>query len=163
MPTETGRIVAIESDSLWVETIRKSTCGACSAQKGCGHGLLNRIRDGQRGLVRVLPGTFSLADCRINDEVSISLPDEVILRGSLIVYMMPLLAMLAGAVAGSHWLPWSQDLAAVAGAAVGFAGGVALVRWHAWHHRDDARLQPVLAASPGGQQQLLHSSPSLSP
>lgn len=160
MPTETGRIVAIDADGLWVETIRKSTCGACSAQKGCGHGLLNRIRDGQRGLVRVLPGTFSLTDCRINDEVSISLPDEVILRGSLVVYMLPLLTMLFGAAAGSHWLPWPQDLAAVAGAAVGFAGGVALVRWHAWHHRDDSRLQPVLAALPGGQAQVLQSSQS---
>lgn len=148
MPTETGRIVAVETDSVWVETIRKSTCGACSAQKGCGHGLLNRIRDGQRGLVRVLPGAFSLADCRVNDEVSISLPDEVILRGSLIVYMLPLVAMLCGAAAGSRWLPWSPDPAAVAGAALGFAAGVALVRWHAWQHRHDARLQPTLAALP---------------
>ncbi|MEQ9465502.1 MAG: SoxR reducing system RseC family protein [Haliea sp.] len=155
MPTETGRIVAIDTDSLWVETIRKSTCGACSAQKGCGHGLLNRIRDGQRGLVRVLPGAYALADCRIDDEVSISLPDEVVLRGSLIVYMLPLVTMLAGAVAGSHWLSWSQDLAAIAGAAAGFAVGVALVRWHAWRHRDDVSLQPVLAAPPGEQARSL--------
>lgn len=151
MPTETGRIVAVEADSLWVETIRKSTCGTCSAQKGCGHGLLNRIRDGQRGLVRVLPGPFSLADCQVNDEVSISLPDEVILRGSLIVYMLPLLVMLAGAAAGVRWLPWSEDLAAIVGAVAGFAIGIGLVRWHAWRHRDDARLQPLLAAVSGRQ------------
>lgn len=148
MPTEMGRIVAVETDSVWVETIRTSTCGACSAQKGCGHGLLNRIRDGQRGLVRVLPGPFSLADCQINDEVSISLPDEVILRGSLIVYMLPLLTMLVGAVAGSRLLPWAPDPSAVLGAVVGFAAGVALVRWHAWQHRHDTRLQPILAALP---------------
>ncbi len=158
MPTETGRIVAIDADSLWVETIRKSTCGTCAAQKGCGHGLLNRIRDGQRGLVRVLPGAYTLADCRIDDEVTISLPDEVILRGSLIVYMLPLLSMLAGAVAGSHWLSWSPDLAAIAGAVAGFALGVAAVRWHAWRHREDASLQPVLAALPGRQAQNLSFS-----
>jgi len=148
MLTETGRIVAVEADSLWVETIRKSTCGACDARKGCGHGLLNRIRDGQRGLVRVLPGPFSLADCQVNDEVSISIPDEVILRGSLIVYMLPLVTMLAGAAVGSNWLPWSQDLAAAGGAIAGFAAGAILVRLHAWRHRDDAGLQPVLAALP---------------
>jgi sigma-E factor negative regulatory protein RseC len=161
MPVETGRIVAVDADSLWVETIRKSTCGTCSAQKGCGHGLLNRIRDGQRGLVRVLPGPFSLEDCRVNDEVSISLPDEVILRGSLIVYMLPLLAMLAGAAAGSQWLPWSQDPAAVVGAALGFAGGVVMVRWHAWQHRDDAGLQPTLAALPGVQASEIRSLQAL--
>ncbi len=157
MPTETGRIVAVDAESLWVETIRQSTCGTCSAQKGCGHGLLNRIRDGQRGLVRVLPGAFSLAECRVNDEVSISLPDEVILRGSLIVYMLPLVTMLGGAAAGSQWLPWSADMAALAGAAAGFAGGIALVRWHAWSHRDDSGLQPLLAAVAGAQASGLQS------
>lgn len=148
MLTESGRVVALEADSLWVETIRRSTCGACAAQKGCGHGLLNRIRDGQRGLVRVLPGEFRLSDYRINDEVQIGVPDDVIVRGSLIVYMLPLLTLLGGAALASHWFPAASDLAAAVGMLVGFAAGLLLVRWHAWRHRDDRRLQPVLAGAP---------------
>ena len=44
MLIETGRVVAVEAneEALWVETIRQSTCGSCAANKGCGHGLLNR-------------------------------------------------------------------------------------------------------------------------
>ncbi|PLW83156.1 alginate biosynthesis protein AlgM [Kineobactrum sediminis] len=146
MLTETGRVVAIEEDSVWVETIRKSTCGNCAAQQGCGHGLLNRIRDGQRGLVRVLPGEFAPNACRVHDEVSISIPEEVILRGSAIVYMVPLAAMLAGAALGSSVLPWPEDTAALAGAVFGFLAGVITVRWHSRQHRLDARLQPTLVA-----------------
>ena len=90
--------MAVEPDSLWVETIRQSTCGSCAAQKGCGHGLLNRYSDGKRGYVRVLGSDqLAAADCRVDDQVLIAIPEEVILRGSLILYMLPLVSMLSGA------------------------------------------------------------------
>lgn len=144
MLIETGRVVAVEPDGLWVETIRKSTCGTCAAQKGCGHGLLNRISDGKRGYIRVLPGSRGPADCNVDDQVRISIPEEVILRGSVIVYMLPLFCMLAGAAAAVAVLPGVQDVLAALGAAAGFALGFALVRWHAWRHRNDHSLQPTL-------------------
>ncbi len=144
MLTETGRVVAVETDSLWIETIRKSTCGSCAVQKGCGHGLINQISDGSRSYIRVLPGELAPAACVVDDEVRISIPEEVILRGSLIVYMLPLMAMLGGATLSTSLFSGDQDLMAIAGAVVGFALGVAAVRWHAWQHRDDARLQPKL-------------------
>lgn len=144
MISETGRVVAIERDALWVETIRSSTCGSCAARKGCGHGLLNRIRDGQRGLVRVLPGDYAPGSCRVNDQVRIGIPEEVILRGSLVVYMVPLVAMLATAALGASLWPSAADAAAMVGAVVGFLAGLATVRLHAWYHRRDPGLQPVL-------------------
>ncbi|QIB64484.1 SoxR reducing system RseC family protein [Kineobactrum salinum] len=144
MISETGRVVAIERDALWVETIRSSTCGSCAARKGCGHGLLNRIRDGQRGLVRVLPGEYSPASCRVNDQVRIGIPEEVILRGSLVVYMTPLLAMLAAAALGASVWPSAADAAAMAGAVTGLLAGLLAVRLHACYHRRDPGLQPVL-------------------
>ncbi|WP_144244463.1 SoxR reducing system RseC family protein, partial [Pseudohaliea rubra] len=117
MLRETGRVVAVEACSVWVETIRKSTCGACAARKGCGHGLLERYASGRRGLVRVLPGSrLAPADCRIDDQVIIELPEDVVLRSSLIVYALPLMTLLAGAA-----LPAlggvSGDVPAAAGAA----------------------------------------------
>ena len=144
MLTETGRVVAVDLDGLWVETIRQSTCGTCAAQQGCGHSLLNRITDGKRSYIRVLPGYRDPGDCSVDDRVRISIPEEVILRGSLIVYMLPLLCMLGGATAAVGLIPGSQDVLAALGAAFGFVLGVALVRWHAWRHRDDCSLQPTL-------------------
>lgn len=144
MLTETGRVVGLEADGLWVETIRRSTCGACAAQKGCGHGLLNRVSDGKRGYIRVLPGERAIAHYKIGDEVAISIPEEVILRGSFIAYMLPLAGMLGGAVAAANLLPGNQDAIAVLGAATGIALGFALVRLHAARHRRDPRFQPVL-------------------
>lgn len=144
MLTESGRIVGLESDGVWVETIRRSTCGACAAQKGCGHGLLHRISEGKRGYIRVLPGAHPVDYYNIDDEVLISIPEEVILRGSFIAYVLPLAAMLIGALSAVHWFPGNQDLLAVCGAAVGLALGFALVRWHGARHRRDPDFQPVL-------------------
>ena len=144
MLIETGRVVAVDPAGLWVETIRQSTCGSCQAQKGCGHGLLNRIGDGKRGYIRVWPGDKGPGDCAVDDQVLISIPEEVILRGSLVVYMLPLLCMLGGAAAAVGLLQGSQDLLAALGSVAGFGLGFALVRWHAWHHRHDLSLQPTL-------------------
>lgn len=144
MLIETGRVVALDTEGLWVETIRQSTCGSCAAQKGCGHGLLNRISDGKRGYIRVLWGEKNSCDCAVDDQVRISIPAEVILRGSFVVYLLPLLTMLGGAAAAAGLLPGSQDLMAAAGAAAGFGLGLVVVRWHAWLHRGDDKLQPTL-------------------
>jgi sigma-E factor negative regulatory protein RseC len=157
MLTETGRVVGLESDALWVETIRRSTCGTCAAQKGCGHGLLNRISDGKRGYIRVMPGEYPVEHYKINDQVQISIPEEVILRGSFIAYGLPLVGMLAGAMAAVNWLQGNQDLLAVGGAVVGLVVGYAMVRWHERRHRYDTGFQPVLlgAAPPADSVTLL--------
>ena len=144
MLIETGRVVAVGPDGLWVETIRQSTCGTCAAQKGCGHGLLNRISEGKRGYIRVLPGNHGSGECNVDDQVRIGIPEDVILRGSLIVYMLPLLCMLAGAAAAIGLFSGNQDVLAPLGATAGFGLGFALVRWHASRHRDDQSLQPTL-------------------
>lgn len=144
MLVENGRVVAVDEQGLWVETIRQSTCGSCAAQKGCGHGVINRLSDGRSGIVRVLPGAAGLGHCSVDDQVRISIPEEVILRGSMVVYLVPLLAMLAGAASASSLWPASADLAAALGAVAGLGLGFALVRWHAWQHRDNPDLQPTL-------------------
>ena len=106
--------------------------------------VLSRYVAGSRGLIRVLPGKQSLDRCRVDDQVLISIPEEIILRGSLIAYLLPVMSMVAGAVAASHWLAGNQDVLAALGGVAGLAAGFALVRWHGARHRHDQRFQPVL-------------------
>ncbi|KZX58862.1 hypothetical protein A3709_17920 [Halioglobus sp. HI00S01] len=149
MLLETGRVVAVEDDSVWVETIRRTTCGSCAAKSGCGHGVMNRISEGHRSLIRALPGKVHPRQCAVDDEVRISIPEEVILRGSMIVYMVPVFGMLALATLGSAF---AGDVGGALGAVAGLAAGVGLVRLHAHRHRQDASFQPVL-------EEVLSSSP----
>ena len=155
MIVETGHVVAVEPDSVWVETIRNSTCGTCAAQKGCGHGLLNRISSARRNYIEVFSGTLAASSCAVDDHVRISIPEEVILRGSVVLYMWPLLSMLVGAAVAVKAVAGNEDLLAISGAGCGLALGVALVRWHAWRHRSDKSLQPSLVGLVGSSADII--------
>lgn len=144
MINESGRVVAIEPDCLWVETIRQSSCGSCSAQKGCGHGILNQSSAGRRSHLRVLLRELPASDFSIDDEVDISIPERVLVMGALLVYILPLLTMLAAAMLVSQW--WPGDVAAFIAAVLGFVMGLGLVKYHAVSHRNDLGLQPVVMA-----------------
>ncbi|HCS27921.1 MAG TPA: transcriptional regulator [Spongiibacteraceae bacterium] len=146
---ESGRVVAVDDDALWVETIRQSTCGSCSAQKGCGQGLLNKLGDGKRNHIRVLLGGAAPARFKIDDQVQFSVPDNVLLQAAALVYLLPLCSMLVGMGVAHEWFD-SQKVAAL-GALAGFAIGFALVRLHAVINADNPKLQPRLVPAAENQ------------
>jgi sigma-E factor negative regulatory protein RseC len=143
--TETGRVVAVEADSLWVETIRRSTCNSCSAQKACGHGLMNKMDSGRQHHVRALLDGQSADDFNLDDEVEISITEQVLVVGALVVYMLPLLLMLAGAIITAQFL--TGDVAAFAGSVVGLSVGLAIVRYHSYCTRNQRQFQPLVVAN----------------
>jgi sigma-E factor negative regulatory protein RseC len=142
--TETGRVVAVEPGKLWVETIRQSVCGSCAAQKGCGHGLLNQIGDGHRNYLQLSSRRFSRDQFQIDDRVTIGVPERLMLRGSAVLYLLPLACMLLASLAMPTLLPAISELASIGGAVGGFAVGLLLVRWHARYHQDNPDFQPRL-------------------
>lgn len=144
-------MVAVEPGFVWVETLRRSTCGSCAARAGCGQRLIDRHAGGGRGLVRALSGdALKASDCRVDDRVEIALPEAVVLRGSIVVYATPIIAMLlaVGLVAAA---PGAGDAAGIAAAVAGLTLGLGLVRWHAHAHREDPSLQPVLQRRLAGE------------
>jgi sigma-E factor negative regulatory protein RseC len=141
MLLETGRIVAIEPQGLWVETIQRSACGSCQAQKGCGHSLLAKFGASASFLWVLLEGRDN-SQYHIGDEVKIGVPEEVIAKGSLFVYMVPLAAMLAVTLIAHEYL-LSDGLTALC-AFGGLVLGAVIVRVGSHLIRFDSRLQPVL-------------------
>lgn len=150
MITETGRVVAIEDDGLWVETIRKSTCSNCAAQKGCGHGVVNKLGSNRSSYIRVLFGDQHPDHFCVDDEVEITIPEQILVGAAFIVYMVPLLLMLVGAAIGESLLSQYMDesFAAIVGCVSGFASGLCIIRWHSINIRNNCEYQPRLAASP---------------
>lgn len=130
--TEPGRVVAVEDHGLWIETDRKSTCSSCSAQKACGHGLMNKASFGTSH--RILIPLEAIADWESSnfapgDEVELTIPETLLVTSALIVYLLPLIVMLIGALLGSMLA--LGDVPAVMGAVIGFALGMFLVKIHA--------------------------------
>jgi len=147
--TENARVVAVEEGSIWVETVRQSVCGSCSAARGCGHGLLNRLGDGRRSYLRLSSEAFADDRFEVGDEVAIGISESLMVTGSFVVYLAPLICMLAAALVAPRIFPAGADVAAIVGAGLGLLLGMGLVRLHAWLHRGDSALQPVLLGPAG--------------
>lgn len=141
MIAETGRIVAIEPEGLWVETIQQSTCGNCAAQKGCGQSVLAKLTGHTSYLWVLLEGRDS-KDYQLGDQIQLGVPEEVVVKGSLFVYLLPLLAMILGS--GLAHSAFASEGASILGGLLGLVLGGVLVRWRAHQTRFDPRLQPVL-------------------
>lgn len=141
MITEAGRVVAVDSDSLWVETIQRSTCNSCAAEKGCGQSLIAKW-GGHTSYLRVLLEGRNSEAFHIDDKVEIGIPEDVVVKGSLFVYLLPLLFLVLGAWCGQS--VFHSDLAAIVGAASGLLLGGGVVKWRSVQTRNDRRLQPVL-------------------
>ncbi|MDA8754936.1 SoxR reducing system RseC family protein [Luminiphilus sp.] len=99
---EEGRVVALEADGAWVETMRSSACGSCAARSGCGHRTLAGVLTRDKGLVRARGSrALNAGECAINDKVEISIPRATLAQGALLLYGGPLafgtlLAFFAG-------------------------------------------------------------------
>jgi sigma-E factor negative regulatory protein RseC len=142
MIEESARVIRLEGEYAWVETQRKSVCGSCSANKGCGTSVLGKVLGQRRSYVRVL----NPVEAKLGEEVVVGLGERAFVTGSLAVYAIPLLALLLGAIAGD-WLAglyqWS-DIAAVAGGLGGLAAGFVWLWLFARRVGGDSRYQPVI-------------------
>lgn len=151
MIEESGRIIAVEPGAVWVETRRSSTCSGCSAKNGCGQGLMDKlgVRE-RRGLIRAV----SDAHLNVGDSVIVGIGESVLLRGAFLVYLFPLIALLASAFIASE-LSAAEPYVILSGIG-GFLVSWIIVRKRSQQTAADTGLQPVvlramLATTANGQ------------
>lgn len=139
MIEERARVVAVEKGAVWVETLRKGTCSSCSGNAGCGQALMDRMGvDRRRGYIRAL----SDLQLRVGDGVVIGVREEFFVRGSLLVYLLPLLGIFTcGLLAQEAGL--GESLVILAGG-LGFALAFSMVRWLSRRTGDHPAMQPIV-------------------
>ena len=141
---EAGIIVNKAASSVLVETIQKTTCDSCVAQPGCGHSVLSKLT-GNSVQVRVLLGNFTANELRLGQSVTIGIPDHVVVKGSLLVYLVPLTGALLGAwLMGSPIKSPELDLISIMGAFTGLMCGGLFVYLRGQKTENSAENNPVL-------------------
>ena len=124
--SETGRVVAVEADAVWIEADRSAACGKCAARAGCGQGALSALLQSGKGRVRAISGeALSAAQCAVGDEVVIEVPEATLLGGTLLIYGFPL---VIGAIFSMLASPWG-DLWSASAFATGLLSGFAILRF----------------------------------
>jgi sigma-E factor negative regulatory protein RseC len=135
---ERGVVVAADADWATVRMQRQSTCGSCSARSGCGNGVLAEVL-GRRVL------EFRLAnadDLRPGDRVTLGIHDRALVSGALIMYLLPLLGLIATPVVLGWMLPGVPEGGRILAGVGGFALGLIAVR--RWLRDRGQRFEPVL-------------------
>lgn len=118
-------IVEVHKDEASVQALGGG-CGHCSSEGGCGSGALSKLfcSDKPRHFI-----ARNEAQAKVGDEVQVSLPDGVLLRGALTIYVLPLALVLGGGISGVALAGGGdRDIYAATGATVGLLLGLALTR-----------------------------------
>lgn len=126
MIRERARVLDPFAGGAWVRTEAESGCARCASGKGCGSATLGRLLGDRLARVEVAsdlpldPGAV----------VEIGIDERALTRAALVVYGIPLLALLTGAVIGA----WSggagarADVVAGVGGLAGLLGGLTVAR-----------------------------------
>ena len=143
MIEETARVIAIENNQLLLEAETRAACNACAAKQGCGSSVLSKWI-GRKFTRFQVPNTVN---ARVGDQVVVGLAEEAMLKGSVFVYLLPLLAMIGSALLADGLISTdaaSRDLWVVVSAVAGFVVMLFISRWFLSTSTNRSRLTPVV-------------------
>ena len=90
MSTEKGVVEKVDNEFAWVRAQRKGGCGSCASRSHC-----SRIDGGKFMLVKVT----NTLNAQKGDIVAFYINSAILLKYTFIVYIIPVLGLLIGALA----------------------------------------------------------------
>jgi len=96
MATEEGVVFKMGSSGAgmaWVKTTRSSACASCSSKDAC-------YSDGGGKEMEMEVEAINTADARVGDRIVLNIKSASLLKATFLLYVFPILAMIAGAVLG---------------------------------------------------------------
>lgn len=150
-------VVRLERDLAHVETLGATGCGSCNPGKSCATASLGKIFSAKPRLFRAL----NRIGAKTGDSVVVGIADGALLRGSLAVYLLPLVLLVAGALVAAAVAPeaTAREPWSIVGAAAGLVAGIIWLRLFTARIATDPRFQPViLRKAAGGVFQIVQES-----
>ena len=129
MLEETGQVIAVDGEFAMVSVVRESSCGSCSAKAGCGVQVLSKVV-GQKARAATFQ-VINSVNAKVGEQVVIAISDSTLIKGSVMVYIMPIVFMILFAIVAKAWATdvSASDTLAIIGGVAGFVTGLALVRF----------------------------------
>ncbi len=139
MIEENAQVIRVDNQVAWVRTQRKSTCGQCQVQKGCGTQLFSKLFGNRMTELKVI----NTVQVEPGDEVIVGLHESALIKSALIMYLLPLMLMLIFSLMANLLVNQSQ-LPVVFAGLFGLMCGFMLARRFARRHSMDSNYQPVI-------------------
>jgi sigma-E factor negative regulatory protein RseC len=91
MIEESAVVVKIENHQIWVESGQNSACGGCQQKASCTTQAISSVLK-----KKSVPVDSDIA-LKVGDAVMVAIDENLLLRASLILYLLPLIALFTGA------------------------------------------------------------------
>lgn len=138
-------VIKLDGREALVEATQGGGCGNCDSENGCGSGKMSQLFCSEPRRFRVRND----ANAQVGELVQVALPEGVLLRSALLMYMLPLILLLCGAAAGSQWAAGagSADAYAALGGLAGLVSGFVLAKALSLRQRSTSFAQAVILDS----------------
>lgn len=137
MAIEEGFVIRAEGAIAWVKTRRRSACASCSARHSC----VSLEGDGQDMEVEAI----NAAKAAIGDHVLVGIESAALLKATFMLYVFPIICLIAGAFAGNAAGPFFNiegSSASVICAAGFFAISFLMIRYKANRMAESRHYRP---------------------
>ena len=121
MIEEQAIVTGLDGDLAMIQMQRHSACSHCELSKGCGTGAIGRML-GHRSKPLAIRNNFNL---KVGDSVLLGLPDKAFLKASLLIYGLPLIALMGGGLL-AQWAVAESELSVIIFSTVGFITALSL-------------------------------------
>ena len=115
MIEEQAIVTGLDGDLAMIRMQRQSACSQCELNKGCGTGAIGRLL-GHRSKPLAIRNNFNL---KVGDSVLLGLPDKAFLKASLLIYGLPLMALIGGGLL-AQWAVAESELGVIIISTAGF-------------------------------------------
>lgn len=143
MLEEEGVVLGLHDGLAEVLTQKKSACGSCAAKNGCGTSLVESLFP-QRSRALMAKNEVGAKE---GDQVILGLDEAALQIASLLVYLVPILGLIAGALLGAWIGPGMAagygEISSILGGVGGFFVFLSVVRRYsdALSHRHEYQAQ----------------------
>lgn len=146
-----AQVIRVEGEEIWIRTEAQSGCHSCGAKSGCGSALIARFFPQRVTQKLPLPRDGAAATPVPGDRLVLGIDEAFLQRISLVLYLLPLLGLLFGAIAGQMIL--GTELAAILSGLSGLVVALYLVKqgagWLTGLYAGGVRILRVEHVSPG--------------
>ncbi len=140
MLKEQGLVVETKKDTAIIQTVSKASCSSCQVNSSCGTGIISKAF-GERSFITPIP---NLLNAQQGDLVEIGIPEDLVVKTSLLVYLLPLGLMLGLSLLVGYLFPTLSELWTIASAIAGLIVGFAVVSLLGKKISKNNQLEPVL-------------------
>ncbi|NVJ65476.1 MAG: SoxR reducing system RseC family protein [Gammaproteobacteria bacterium] len=140
MLKEQGQIVEIKADLAMVQTVSKASCSSCQVNSSCGTGIISKAF-GERSFITPISNSIH---AQTGDLVEVGIPEDLVIKSSLLVYLLPLAVMFTVTLITTYLLPSLTEPWLIAVGFLGLIGGFLTVRRFGDKLSKNKQLEPVL-------------------